>query len=250
MKTAVITGAGSRRGIGLETAKHLAAAGHAIAIFDIDGEAAKRSADEIATQFAVPTFGEKMDVTNEASVEAGFSLLEDSQLPPIGVLVNNAGITAPTRFLDIELVEWERIFSVNVTGTYLVTRRALPKMKEQGWGRVINLSSVSAQRGGGVFGGTHYSAAKAAVLGLTRALAREVGGFGVTVNAVTPGLIDTDITGGALDPEKKAMLIRDIPVGRNGETTDVAAVITFLASEATGYITGVTYDINGGSHIN
>jgi 2-hydroxycyclohexanecarboxyl-CoA dehydrogenase len=113
----------------------------------------------------------------------------------------------------------------------------------------VNLSSVSAVRGGGVFGGAHYSAAKAAVLGLTRALAREVGPSGVTCNALAPGLIATDITNGALAPEREAKLLADVPVQRRGTVGEVASMIVYLCSEDTGYMTGATLDINGGSHI-
>ncbi|MER7012573.1 SDR family NAD(P)-dependent oxidoreductase [Saccharopolyspora sp. NPDC000359] len=248
-RTAVITGAGSERGIGRETALHLASAGFAVAVLDIDGAAAESTAELVAERHGVPALGLAADVTDAASVDRAVGLLEGSELPAVGALVNNAGITRPTRFLDIEQDEWDLVFKVNVTGTYLVTRRVLPGMVERGYGRIVNLSSVSAERGGGVFGGSHYSAAKAAVLGLTRALAREVGQHGVVVNAVAPGLIDTDITGGALTGERKEALIADIPVGRNGRTEDVAATITFLAGEQVGYITGATFDINGGSHI-
>lgn len=249
-RTAVITGAGSERGIGRETARQLAAAGFDIAVLDIDGDAAERTAGVVAEENGVRALGVRADVTDESSVDAAISAVESADLPPIATLVNNAGITRPTRFLDIEQDEWELVFRVNVTGTYLVTRRVLPGMTERGYGRIVNVSSVSAQRGGGVFGGSHYSAAKAAVLGLTRALAREVGPNGVVVNAVAPGLVDTDITGGLLSGERKDELISGVPVGRNGRTTDVAATITFLAGESVGYITGATFDINGGSHIN
>ncbi|MDR7304139.1 SDR family NAD(P)-dependent oxidoreductase [Haloactinomyces albus] len=248
-RTAVITGAGSERGIGRETARHLAAAGFDIAVLDIDGAAAEHAAAAIAKEHEVEAQGIAADVTEASSVDRAIGAIESSSLPPIGVLVNNAGITRPTRFLDIEKDEWELVFDVNVTGTYLVTRRVLPGLAERGYGRIVNVSSVSGERGGGVFGGTHYSAAKAAVLGLTRALAREVGEHGVVVNAVAPGLIDTDITGGLLSGERKQQLVADIPVGRNGSTADVAATITFLAGESVGYITGATFDINGGSHI-
>src|SRR5919199_4910979 len=122
-------------------------------------------------------------------------------------------------------------------------------MAERGFGRVVFLSSVSAERGGGVFGGVAYSAAKAAELGFARALAREVGPHGLTVNSVAPGLIDTDITGGALEGERKAQLIAGVPVGRNGNVHDVADLIAFLCREESGYITGATYDVNGGSPI-
>lgn len=248
-RTAVITGAGSERGIGRETARHLAAAGFAIAVLDIDEAAAKRTAAVVSEDHDVPALAATADVTNADSVDEAITAVESSELPEVGVLVNNAGITRPTRFLDIDRTEWELIFEVNVTGTYLVTQRVLPGLIDRGYGRIVNVSSVSAERGGGIFGGTHYSAAKGAVLGLTRALAREVGEHGVVVNAVAPGLIDTDIVGGLLSGDRKDKLIADIPVGRNGRTTDVAGVITFLAGENIGYITGATFDINGGSHI-
>jgi 2-hydroxycyclohexanecarboxyl-CoA dehydrogenase len=190
----------------------------------------------------------QVDVTDEASVDAALATL-DASAPPVGALVNNAGITSPTRFLEVDGQEWDRIFAVNVRGAYNVTRRVAPGMVERGFGRIVFLSSVSAERGGGVFGGVAYSAAKAAQLGFARALAREVGPNGVTVNCVAPGLIDTDITGGALEGERKTQLLAGIPVGRNGTVHDVADLITYLCREESGYITGATYDVNGGSHI-
>ena len=122
-------------------------------------------------------------------------------------------------------------------------------MVQRGFGRIVFLSSVSAERGGGVFGAVAYSAAKAAELGFARALARELGPDGVTVNSVAPGLIETDIFGGALDVKRKAELLSQIPVGRTGNVYDVASLITFLCRVESGYITGATYDVNGGSHI-
>jgi NAD(P)-dependent dehydrogenase (short-subunit alcohol dehydrogenase family) len=145
--------------------------------------------------------------------------------------------------------EWDRIFAVNVRGAYNVTRRLAPGLVERGFGRIVSLSSVSAERGGGVFGGVAYSAAKAAHLGFAKALAREFGRAAVTVNAVAPGLIDTDITGGALEGERKAALLTTIPVGRSGRVADVADLIAYLCRPESGYITGATYDVNGGSHM-
>ncbi len=246
--TAIVTGAASKRGIGRGTAHALAADGWNIAILDLDETAAKEAADEIASTHGVQAFGVVGDVTDEASVETALATL-DSSAPPIGALVNNAGITSPTRFHDVTGPEWDRIFAVNVRGAYNITRRVTPGMAERGFGRVVFLSSVSAERGGGVFGGVAYSAAKAAQLGFARALAREVGAHGITVNSVAPGLIDTDITGGALEGDTKTQLVAGIPVGRNGLVSDVADLITFLCREQTGYITGATYDVNGGSHI-
>ncbi|MFW3169217.1 SDR family NAD(P)-dependent oxidoreductase [Geodermatophilus sp. CPCC 206100] len=247
-KTAVVTGAGSRRGIGRATAHALAAAGWHTAVLDLDEASAKDAASEVEERSGVRALGIGCDITDETSVENALTVL-DGALPPVGALVNNAGITSPVPFLEVTGEEWDRVFAVNVRGAFNVTRRLAPGMAERGFGRIVFLSSVSALRGGGVFGGVAYSAAKAAELGFTRALARELGPRGVTVNAVAPGLIDTDITGGALEGERKEQLIAGIPVGRNGRVADVADLITYLCREETGYVTGATYDVNGGSHI-
>ncbi|WP_182525224.1 SDR family NAD(P)-dependent oxidoreductase [Nocardioides dongkuii] len=246
--TAIVTGAASTRGIGRGTAHALAADGWNVAILDLDEASAKEAADEIAHRSDVQAFGLACDVTDEVAVENALASLSASA-PPVGALVNNAGITSPTRFHDVTGAEWDRIFAVNVRGAYNITRRVTPGMADRGFGRVVFLSSVSAERGGGVFGGVAYSAAKAAQLGFARALAREVGAAGITVNSVAPGLIDTDITGDALEGDTKTQLVAGIPVGRSGLVTDVADLITYLCREQTGYITGATYDVNGGSHI-
>jgi 2-hydroxycyclohexanecarboxyl-CoA dehydrogenase len=247
-KTAVVTGAGSKRGIGRATANALAAAGWNIAVPDLDEASAKDTANEVAERHGVQSVGVGCDVTDETSVENALATIE-ATLPPIGALVNNAGITSPTPFLQVTGEEWDRMFAVNVRGSYNITRRVAPGMAERGFGRIVFLSSVSAERGGGVFGGVAYSAAKAGQLGFARALARELGPKGITANAVAPGLIGTDITGGALEGDRKTQLISGTPVGRVGTVEDVADLITFLCREASGYITGVTYDVNGGSHI-
>jgi len=247
-KTAIITGAGSKRGIGRATAHALAAAGWNVAILDIDEAAAKDAATEVTDRQSVHAVGLACDVTDETSVDHALDALATAG-PPVGALVNNAGITSPTPFLEVTGDEWDRIFAVNVRGAYNITRRIVPGMAERGFGRVVFLSSVSAERGGGVFGGVAYSAAKAAQLGFARALAREAGPHGITVNSVAPGLIETDITAGKLDPERKDQLIAGIPVGRSGNVHDVAELITFLCREESGYITGATYDVNGGAHI-
>jgi NAD(P)-dependent dehydrogenase (short-subunit alcohol dehydrogenase family) len=247
-KTAIVTGAGSTRGIGRATAHALAAAGWNVAILDLDEASAKDAAHEVAERHGVQTVGVGCDVTDETSVEAGLAAL-DGSAPPVGALVNNAGITSPTPFLEVTGQEWDRVFAVNVRGAYNITRRVAPGMAERGFGRIVFLSSVSAVRGGGVFGGVAYSAAKAAQLGFARALARELGPHGITANSVAPGLIGTDITGGALEGERKAQLLAGTPVGRIGNVNDVADLITYLCREESGYITGATHDVNGGSHI-
>jgi 2-hydroxycyclohexanecarboxyl-CoA dehydrogenase len=247
-RTAIVTGAGSRRGIGRATAHRLAQAGWQIAVLDVDASGAERTAEEIAGEYGRTALGLPADIADEAAVDTAIARVESS-LPPVGALVNNAGITSPIPFLQADPAEWGRIFDVNVTGTYLVTRRVVPGMVERGFGRVVNVSSVSAQRGGGLFGGVAYSAAKAALLGFTKALARELGAAGVTVNAVAPSLIDTDITAGRLSEERKARLIEDVPAGRIGTVADVAAVIGFLCGDDASYVTGAVYDVNGGSHL-
>lgn len=251
-KTAVITGATSDKGIGVTVAARYAREGWAIVILDLDGEKSAKVAAEIGNQYAVPAFGYGIDVTSEESVTAAHDAVAAEvtagNLPPIGALANIAGITSPVPFLETTLELWNKVFAVNSTGTYLVTRAFLPAMIEQGWGRIVNMSSVSAQRGGGVFGKVPYSSAKAAILGFTKALAREVADKGVTVNAVTPGAVDTNIRVGSTD-DQEAALAAAIPVGRTATTEEIAAVITFLSSADASYLTGTTVDINGGSHI-
>jgi 2-hydroxycyclohexanecarboxyl-CoA dehydrogenase len=247
-RTVIVTGAGSARGIGRETCLRLAAAGWSVAALDLDAAAGQETAALASRANGAQAVGITCDVTDPEQVDAAVSSVEDA-LPPVAALVNNAGMTAPTRFLDIEEEEWDRIFDVNVRGTYLVTRRVLPGLIDRGYGRIVNLASVSAVRGGGVFGGAHYSAAKAAVLGLTRALAREVGPSGVTCNALAPGLIATDITAGKLSPERRAQIVADVPLRRQGTVGEVASMVVYLCSEDAGYVTGATLDINGGSHI-
>ena len=246
--TAIVTGAGSRRGIGRATARRLARDGWAIAIFDLDEVAAKEVAAEVADEFGVPALGFGVDVTDEESVDVAVTAVE-AQLPRLGGLANIAGITSPTRFFQTTLQEWNRVLGINATGTYVVTKRVARTLVEHGYGRIANMSSVSAIRGGGVFGGVPYSAAKAAILGFTRALARELGPTGVTVNAITPGVVDTDIRVGASSPELEAKLAADVPVGRQATVDEVAALFAFLLGPDAGYLTGATYDINGGSHI-
>jgi 2-hydroxycyclohexanecarboxyl-CoA dehydrogenase len=251
-RTAVITGAASDRGIGVTLAERYAREGWAVVILDLDGEKSAKVASDIGNEFAVPAFGHAVDVTSEDSVATAHAAVAaevaSGNLPSVGALANIAGITSPVPFLETTLELWNKVMAVNATGTYLVTKAFLPAMIDNGWGRIINMSSVSAQRGGGVFGKVPYSSAKAAILGFTKALAREIADTGVTVNAVTPGAVDTNIRVGATD-ESEAALAAGIPIGRTATTEEVAAVMTFLSSEDASYLTGTTVDINGGSHI-
>ena len=164
----------------------------------------------------------------------------------IDVLVNNAGITQPLKIMDIQPANYDAVTDVSLRGTLYMSQAVIPHMRSRKSGSIVCLSSVSAQRGGGIFGGPHYSAAKAGVLGLARAMARELGPDNVRVNSVTPGLIQTDITGDKLTPELKAEIVKGIPLNRLGNAVDVANCCLFLASDLSSYLTGVTLDVNGG----
>ncbi|WP_247829039.1 SDR family NAD(P)-dependent oxidoreductase [Arthrobacter antioxidans] len=247
-RTAVLTGAASARGIGRATADRLARDGWSIAILDIDGTAAAEAAADIGRRHGVPTVGVAADVSDEASVDAALTTVEAS-VPPVVALVNLAGISSPTGFMQETKEAWDRVFAVNMTGTFLVTQRALHGMIERRLGRVVSISSISAQRGGGTYSKVAYSASKAGIIGFTRALAREMGEHNITVNAVAPGPVDTDIMGGTLTEERKQDMSRDILMGRVGTVDDIAALICFLVGPDAGYITAATYDINGGLQV-
>jgi NAD(P)-dependent dehydrogenase (short-subunit alcohol dehydrogenase family) len=165
------------------------------------------------------------------------------------VLVNNAGITQPLRIMEIGPADYDAVLDVNLRGTLYMSQAVIPQMQAQRAGSIVNLSSVSAQRGGGIFGGPHYSAAKAGVLGLTKAMARELAPANIRVNAICPGFIATDITAGKLTPEMMKTILDGIPMGRAGEAADVAGCALFLASDLSAYCTGTEVDVNGGSLI-
>lgn len=247
-RTALVTGAASARGIGRATAGRLAREGWSVAVLDLDADAAAATAAELAEQTGAAVVGVGADVADEDSVDQAVSHLDD-RLPPVLGLVNVAGISSPTPFLDTTVAEWDRVMAVNLRGAFVVTRRVLPGMAERRVGRIVSVSSVSAERGGGTYSKVAYSAAKAGIIGMTRALAREVGEHGVTVNAIAPGPVDTDIMGGPLTEERKAEMARDLMVKRVGTVDEVAALIAFLLGPDTGFITAATYDINGGLHV-
>jgi 2-hydroxycyclohexanecarboxyl-CoA dehydrogenase len=192
--------------------------------------------------------GYALDVTDSAAVNAVAAEIAASDLPPVGALANIAGIPSPVPFLEVTDELWDKIIAVNLTGSFFTCRAFLPAMLEGGYGRIVNMSSVSAQQGGGVFSKTPYSAAKAGVLGLTRSLAREMAPEGITVNAVSPGAADTNIRGNTT-AESEAALSASIPMGRQASADEIAALVVWLSGEDAGYITGTTQAINGGAYI-
>jgi len=169
-----------------------------------------------------------------------------ARLGRIDILFNNAGITQPRKTLDITGADYDAVLDVSLRGMLYMSQAVIPAMREQKSGSIINTSSVSAQRGGGILGGPHYSAAKAGMLGLGRAMAREFGIDGIRVNAVTPGLIATDINKGLIPEDRMKGILEQIPLNRIGEPADVAGCVVFLASDLAKYLTGVTLDVNGG----
>jgi NAD(P)-dependent dehydrogenase (short-subunit alcohol dehydrogenase family) len=240
-KVAVLSGAASLRGIGFATAKLFAAQGARVAILDLDGQA---SADAAAS-LGEGHIGIACDVTDHDACEKAAAEVID-RLGRVDVLINNAGITQPVKIMEIDPASWDRIMDVNLRGVLYLSQAFIPHMRSRKAGSIACMSSVSAQRGGGIFGGPHYSAAKAGVLGLAKAMARELGPDGIRVNCVTPGLIQTDITGGKLTDEMRVEILKGIPLNRLGDAEDVARVYLFLASDLSSYITGAVIDVNGG----
>jgi NAD(P)-dependent dehydrogenase (short-subunit alcohol dehydrogenase family) len=240
-KVAVVTGGAGLNGLGFATARMMAAQGAKVVILDLE----MANPQAAAAQLGAEHLGLVGNVTDKASCEAAVAQIK-SKYGRIDILVNNAGITQPVKFLDITGADYDRILDVSLRGTLYASQAVLPLMIAQNSGSIVCISSVSAQRGGGILGGPHYSAAKAGVLGLARAMAREYGGNNIRVNCVTPGLIATDINKGKIPEDKRQAILDGIPLGHIGEPNDVAGCVVFLASDLSKYCTGVTLDVNGG----
>lgn len=243
-QTAIITGAASPRGLGKATAQLFADHGARVVILDLDAAQAEDTAADIGEGH----IGLACDVTRKADCEAAVAVVLEAY-GQIDILVNNAGITQPLKIMDITHEDYDAVLDVNLLGTLNMSQTVIPHMRERKTGKLINMSSVSAQRGGGIFGGPHYSAAKAGILGLTKAMARELAPDGIRSNAICPGFIATDITAGKLTPDMMDQILAGIPMGRAGEASDVAGCALFLASDLSAYVTGSELDVNGGSLI-
>lgn len=243
-RVAIVTGGGS--GIGLAIAERLVADGHAVAIFDLNGDAAKEAAAKLSTGGG-RAIGLTVDVTSREQIDAGVAETR-AQLGRPTILVNNAGLDAFTPFHKITEELWNRIYDVNVTGTFRCCQAVVPDMLEEGWGRIVNVSSSSGQTGQQFM--THYASSKAAMIGFTKSLALELAPQGITVNNVPPGFIDTPMLRAA---EAKGRLggtveerAAENPVRRAGRPEDIAAAVAFLVREDSSYITGQTIGVNGG----
>lgn len=247
-RTVVVTGAASPRGIGRGCAEYLAGQGWSVGIIDLDETAAAATAAEIARAHQVRAVGVGADVSDEPAVCAAFDRFE-AELPQLVALVNVAAVASPTRYVDLTHEEWDRVIAVNLTGVHHTCRRAVESMVRNRLGRIVNVSSVAAQRGGGGYSKTAYAAAKAGVLGFTRSLARELGYDGITANAVAPGPVDTDFMGGRLDDDRMKHAISTVLLPRIGTPRDIAAGVAYLVSEDAGFVTGQTLNIDGGIHM-
>lgn len=240
-KVAVITGGARINGLGFASARQMAAQGARIVILDL--ERAEPAA--AAARLGDGHLGLVTNVTDKSACDMAAAAVIRA-FGHIDILVNNAGITQPVKTLEITNADYDRILDVSLRGSLLMSQAVLPAMRTQKSGSIICISSVSAQRGGGIFGGPHYSAAKAGVLGLARAMAREFGPEGIRVNCIAPGLIETDITQGKLSAERKKEIEDTIPLNRLGQAGDVAGACVFLGSDLSAYCTGITLDVNGG----
>jgi 2-hydroxycyclohexanecarboxyl-CoA dehydrogenase len=245
-RVAVVTGGGS--GMGLGAADHLARQGHRIALIDVDRPATERAAQDLRATGA-SVVAEVADVSDRGAVEAAFDAVRQ-KLGPIEILVTSAGIEAFESFLDISTESWERMLSVNLTGTFHCIQAALPDMMANRWGRVVTISSSSAQSGTRRM--AHYVASKGGVIALTKALGIEFAPHGITVNTIPPGFIDTPMVRRSMENGSLGNmedLVARTPVGRAGTPDDIGAACAFLCSEDAGYITGQILGVNGGWYL-
>jgi 2-hydroxycyclohexanecarboxyl-CoA dehydrogenase len=245
-RVAVVTGAAS--GMGLAVCHRLAGQGHRVALLDLRGDAVERAAEEVRAGGARAVAAE-VDVSDRGAVDDALRKVR-SELGPVGIMVTSAGLDAFESFTDITVEAWERMLAVNLTGTFHCLQAAVPDMLAAGWGRIVTISSSSAQSGAARM--AHYVASKGGVVGLTKALAVELAPHGITVNTIPPGFIDTPMArraeaAGDL-PSIDAVAART-PVRRAGTPDDVAAACAFLCSDDAGYITGQLIGVNGGWYL-
>ena len=240
-RVAIVTGAG--RGMGRAVALRLAAGGASVVVNELRLADAERVAAELKS-VGTKSLAVEGDVTSADDVRRIVKHTTD-EFGAVHILVNNAGVLRPTPVIDIEEDEWDFVVGVNLKGTYLCSRAVLPAMRAQGWGRIVNFSSTAGKNVSTV-GGAHYTAAKAGILGFTRHLAKEEAGYGITVNSVCPGLIDTEMVRDTISDDRADAYAASFPIQRLGEPEEVAELVAFLASDRASYITGASLDINGG----
>lgn len=240
-KVAVVTGSGS--GIGRAIALRFAQEGAAVAVWDTNNDAAMQTVLDIEANggYAIAYVG---DASEEYSIEIILQQIR-TQLGPISILVNNAAVSDFCPFLEIDTEKLDRMIRINLRGPYLLTQKILPDMLDSGWGRIVNISSSSAQAGS--IGMTHYGATKGGIVGLTKTLAMELADKGITVNHVPPGFVDTPML--RASPVDVDAFAKHAPMKRAGKPEEVAAACAYLASDDAGYVTGQTLSVNGGRYL-
>ena len=241
-KVALVTGAS--RGIGKAIAQHLAAAGFTV-VGTATSDAGAQSITEYLHEAGNDGCGMTLNVSDEDSVQRVVKAITEQFGAPL-VLVNNAGITRDNILMRMKAEEWDDVIRTNLTALYRVSKACLRGMTKARWGRIVNITSVVGSMGN--MGQANYAATKAGAEGFSRALARELGSRSVTVNCVAPGFIDTDMTR-ELSEEQREIMLRQIPLGRLGAADEIAALVTFICSDAAAYITGETVHINGGMYM-
>ena len=243
-QVAIITGGASLRGIGWATAKRFADEGARVVILDLNAAAAQQAARAIGPQH----LGLACDVRDETVCQWAVQQVLEA-FGRIDSLVNNAGISQSHRLMDSTQADYDLVMDASVRGAYNMSRAVVPHMRSRQRGAIVCMGSVAAQRGGGILGGPHYSAAKGAIQTLAKAMARELAPDGIRVNAIAPGMVDTDLLVGKIDEAGKRRVADGIPMGRLAAATDIANACLFLVSDQSAYITGVVLDVSGGMHI-
>jgi 3-oxoacyl-[acyl-carrier protein] reductase len=241
-RIAFVTGAS--RGIGRACAISLAAAGHRVVLAARDLQKLEAVAEEIRAAGGTAAVV-ALDLASEESIKSAFAQAA-KEVGPITILVNNAGITKDGLALRMKRADWDAVLQTNLTGAFLCIQQVMQGMMKERWGRIINLSSVVGESGNA--GQSNYVASKAGLIGLTKSLAQELGSRNITVNAITPGFIDTDMTA-VLSEEVKQKMLAQIPLKRFGSPEDIAGAVRFLAGDDAGYITGSVLKVNGGMYL-
>ena len=240
-KTAIVTGAASAGGIGRATARLFAAQGARVAVLDLPGADPETAAADLGAGH----YGLACDVRDAEACRAAVSRTAEA-FGRIDILIGNAGVVYGTPLSEIEQAEYDEVLDVNLRGNFQMAQAVVPHMRSAGGGAIVLISSIAGQVGGGLFGRSHYAAAKSGIFGLAKALARELAPDGIRANAIAPGVIDNDFTKGRMTREIKDEIATKVPLGRLGTSEDIAKACLFLASDLSSYVTGQVLSVNGG----
>lgn len=248
-KVVIITGAGSKKGLGREMALEFTDVGAIVVVADLDYEGAKEVAS-LCEKKGGKAIAVKLNIADpESAMEMGKKVMDT--YGKIDILINNAGITQSVSVADMTMDQFAKIITVNTIGTFNCIKAVMEPMKEANYGRIINIASISGKQGGGVFGGAHYCASKAAIIGFSKSFAKELmrnKKYGVTINSVNPGAAATNIRSGISD-ENEEKILSSIPMQRFATPKDISAAVMYLASDEAAYVTGIDIDVNGGAYM-